>query len=159
MQYPIVESVSDILHDDFGPSDELAIITESLGSYMTYETLLRMSRGYSFLHEKNYNPLDAQRFVGQTSTIYMLANQIPLLELSDVNNPPSEKKPQLSETSAPATAGSGSELMKQFAAVRAAQRPTRKHGAPLEFDLDLVAFSDPNDLLSYPISGADVITK
>jgi hypothetical protein len=131
MQYPIVESVSYILHDDFGPSDELAIITESLGSYMTYETLLRMSRGYSFLHEKNYNPLDAQRFVGQTSTIYMLANQIPLLELSDVNNPPSEKKPQPSETGAPATAGSGSELMKQFAAVRAAQRPTRKHGAPL----------------------------
>jgi hypothetical protein len=155
MQYPIVESVSYILRDNFGPADELAIITESLGSYMTYDTLLRMSNGYSFLHEKNYNPYDARRFVGQTSTIYMLANQIPLLELSDVNNPPSEKKPSASV----AVSDSGSQLMKQFAKVRAAQAPAGKHGVPLELDLNLVAFSDPNDLLSYPISDADVLTR
>gem|GEM_PF-2121311 len=155
MQYPIVKSVGYILRDDFGPSDELAIITESLGSYMTYDTLLRMSKGYSFLDERKYNPEDAKRFVGHTSTIYMLANQIPLLELSDVNNPPSEKK----AGGAAAPAGSGSQLMKQFAETRAAQAPSRKHGAPLELDLDLVAFSDPNDLLSYPISEADVATR
>jgi hypothetical protein len=155
MQYPIAESVSYILRDDFGSSDELAIITESLGSYMTYETLLKMSKGEKILREQKYDTAKAQNFVGQTSTIYMLANQIPLLELSDVNNPPSEKKPG----SPPAMDGSSSQLMKQFAETRAAKAPARKKGTPLELDLNLVAFSDPNDLLSYPISESDVITR
>jgi hypothetical protein len=153
MQYPVVESVSYILQDDFGPKDELAMITESLGSYMTYDTLLRMSNGYRFLHDKDYVQ-DAQRFIGHTNTVYMLANQIPLLELSDVNNPPSEKNPE-ARMNGRTPLESESQLLKQFARVRAAQRP--KRGVPL--DLNLVAFSDPNDLLSYPISEADVVTR
>src|SRR4030095_4491815 len=42
MQFPIMRATEEILHD-YQPQDELAIITESLGSYMCYDTLLKMS--------------------------------------------------------------------------------------------------------------------
>jgi len=39
-----MRAIEAILHD-YQPQDELAIITQSLGSYMCYDTLLKMSRG------------------------------------------------------------------------------------------------------------------
>ncbi len=158
MQYPIMKAVSYILHDDFGPHDELAIITESLGSYMTYDTLLRMSRGYAILGERNYNPRSVNRLVGQTSTVYMLANQIPLLELTEANNPVSQKATGPTwATSAPPQLETAKPLMKQFADERTKRAPSPSAGVPFPLTLDLVAFSDPNDLLSYPIDKADVM--
>src|SRR5207244_10735174 len=67
--------------------DELAIITQSLGSYMSYDTLLKMSRGEPIMGEKEYSADVVQDLIGHTNYVFMLANQLPLLELSEVSNP------------------------------------------------------------------------
>jgi hypothetical protein len=90
----------------------------------------------------------------------MLANQIPLLELTQANNPVSQKATgSNAPTSTPLQLEAAKPLMQQFAEERAKQAPAPSAGVPFNFALDLVAFSDPNDLLSYPIDKADVIAS
>jgi len=132
-----------ILHD-YEPQDELAIITQSLGSYMSYDTLLKMSRGERIMGEKEYSADVVQDLIGHTNYVYMLANQLPLLELSEVSNP-------LPLRHASATA------VKALAEIRRQNKPRarlRQPQAPLA--LHLVAFSDPNDLLSYPLDQSSI---
>src|SRR5215831_16907737 len=143
MQFPIMRAIDAILHD-YGPQDELAIITESLGSYMCYDTLLKMSRGERIMGERDYSADVVQDLIGHTNYVYMLANQLPLLELSEVSNP-------LPLRHASATA------VKQLAEIRRQNKPKarlQQQQAPLA--LHLVAFSDPNDLLSYPLDQSSV---
>jgi len=80
-----------VLHD-FQSQDEVAIITHSLGSYMTYDTLLKMSRGERIMGERDYSAGLVEEVIGHTNYVFMLANQLPLLELSEVTNPLSLKK-------------------------------------------------------------------
>ena len=138
MQFPIMRAVEAVLHD-YQPQDELAIVTYSLGSYMCYDTLLKMSRGEQIMGEKEYSATVVKDLIGHTNYIYMLANQLPLLELSEVSNPLPLRHE--SETS-----------VKALAEIRRQNRPgasLQRRQAPLA--LHLVAFSDPNDLLSYPL--------
>jgi hypothetical protein len=161
MQYPIMKAVSQILRDINSPGDELAIITHSLGSYMTYDTLLKMGRGESILGEHPFDKDKVKQLMGRTNSVYMMANQLPLLELSEVSNPPSRRlkgdsqKP--STLVVPESASSSANLMQQFAVAREKQLPSRlRKGTPFDLNLHLVAFSDPNDLLSYPLNAKDV---
>jgi hypothetical protein len=91
MQFPIMRAVEAVLHD-FQSQDEVAIITHSLGSYMTYDTLLKMSRGERIMGERDYSAALVEDVIGHTNYVFMLANQLPLLELSEVTNPLSRKK-------------------------------------------------------------------
>jgi hypothetical protein len=143
MQFPIMRAIEAILHD-YEPQDELAIITQSLGSYMCYDTLLKMSRGESIMGERDYSAAVVQDLIGHTNYVYMLANQLPLLELSEVSNP-LPLRPQ-SATS-----------LKALAEIRRQNKPkARRQQPPAPFSLHLVAFSDPNDLLSYPLDRTSI---
>ena len=143
MQFPIMRATEAILHD-YQPQDELAIITESLGSYMCYDTLLKMSRGESIMGEKEYSAAVVQDLIGHTNYVYMFANQLPLLELSEVSNP----LPIRHES---ATA------VKALAEIRRQNKPKARLQQPQAlFPLHLVAFSDPNDLLSYPLDKSSI---
>ena len=85
-----------------------------------------------------------QDLIGHTNYVYMLANQLPLLELSEVSNP-------LPLRHAPATA------VKALAEIRRQNKPRarlQRPQAPLA--LHLVAFSDPNDLLNYPLDQSSI---
>ncbi len=119
MQFPIMRAIEAILHD-YQPQDELAIVTQSLGSYMCYDTLLK------------------------TNYVFMLANQLPLLELSEVSNPLPIRR-------------ESNTAVKALAEIRRRHKPgarLQRQQAPLA--LHLVAFSDPNDLLSYPLDQGSI---
>jgi hypothetical protein len=138
MQFPIMRAIEAILHD-YQARDELAIITQSLGSYMCYDTLLRMSKGEKIMGEREYSADLVQDLIGHTNYVFMLANQLPLLELSEVSNP--VPVPRASNTA-----------VKALAKIRRQNKPKiRPQQPPAPVALHLVAFSDPNDLLSYPL--------
>src|SRR5439155_17514168 len=65
MQFPIMRAIEAILRD-YEPQDELAIVTQSLGSYMSYDTLLKMSRGEPIVGEKDYSADVVQDLIGHT---------------------------------------------------------------------------------------------
>lgn len=143
MQFPIMRAVEAILHD-YQSRDELAVVTYSLGSYMCYDTLLKMSRGERIMGEHAYSAEVVRDLIGHTNYMFMLANQLPLLELSEVSNPISLRH----ESSA---------AVKSLAEIRRQNRPksaVQRQQAPIA--LHLVAFSDPNDLLSYPLDARSV---
>jgi hypothetical protein len=143
MQFPIMRAIAAILHD-YQPEDELAIITQSLGSYMSYDTLLKMSRGERIMGEREYSADVVKDLIGHTNYVFMLANQLPLLELSEVSNP-------LPLQYAADTA------IKELAKIRRQNKPrTRPLQQPAPVALHLVAFSDPNDLLTYPLDKGSV---
>jgi hypothetical protein len=143
MQYPLLRGIESVLKD-FAPRDELAIFTYSLGSYMTYDTLLAMSEGRPILGDANYSASSVRALIGHTNYIYMLANQLPLLELSEVRGPAhSEKMP---------------DAVNQLSQVRAEHfRQSRLERQISPIHLHLVAFTDPNDLLSYPLGNTNVM--
>jgi hypothetical protein len=106
----------------------LALIAESLGSKMLTDALFRL-RGTDEGKET------VRRLFGQTRMIYLLANQIPMLDLA-LPADPSPNARSLQDDS-----------LRGFVE---AIRPEPPKGARLALDnLFVVAFSDPNDILSY----------
>lgn len=105
------------------PSAKIHIITHSLGSIMLLETLEEMVRA------RGLSETAADKLIIETRLVALLANQFPLFRLARLQTP----------TAVP----SGSDELRQLFNERAA-RPD----LPL---LPFVAFSDPNDLLSFPI--------
>lgn len=144
MQFPIMRAVKAVL-TNFAPQDEVAVITYSLGSYMCYDTLLKMSRGESILGERDYSAGVVRDLVGHTNYVFMPANQLPLLELSEVTNPISRRQ-------------TSTNAVKSLAETHRQNRP--KSAAQQQravLPLHLVAFTDPNDLLSYPLSAFNAL--
>ncbi len=151
MQYPIMRAVAQMLDDGLDPDDEVAIATTSLGSYMTLDTLARMSQGFRILSEAPVKTHQVHQLLDQTTQIFMLANQIPLLELSEVSNPLGRAAlPEATATnSAPGLKGYLSERQN----IRQAENNPKKNTP--RWKLRIVAISDPNDLLSYPLAEKD----
>ena len=150
MQYPIMQAVMRMLADQPDPDDEVAIITTSLGSYMTLDTLARMSRGFKIMGEAPFKPERVRDLLDQITQIFMLANQVPLLELSEVSNPPGGVR---ATNNLPGLQG--------FLQVRKEVRQKKanpKQDVP-RWKLRIVAFSDPNDLLTYPLGPQDVANE
>jgi hypothetical protein len=113
--------------------DEFAFITHSLGSRITTDGLTRLTR-YVETAEADYPELRwvTQSFRERDVKIFMLANQLPLLQ-------------------------SGLEPAGVQGAVPATCLPEGADFATRLFrETELIAFSDPNDLLSYPIPDAFV---
>jgi hypothetical protein len=107
--------------------DEIAVITYSLGSRMVFDTLNKMG-------EDSKTRDDAERFTQKVTKFFMLADQLPLLELGEVEF--QEKMGTQDKARGMPTS------LKGFIAAR-----RQRMNDPLK----IVAFSDPNDLLSYPI--------
>jgi hypothetical protein len=113
--------------------DEFAFITHSLGSRITTDGLTRLTR---YIETAALDRPDIrhvlQSLQGQDVKIFMLANQLPLLQ-------------------------SGLEPASVLGAVPATCLPEGADFANRLFkETELIAFSDPNDLLSYPIPDAFV---
>lgn len=105
--------------------DELAFITHSLGSRATLDGLERIARGLPNV-DARYTPVATA--LGQRDIqVFMLSNQLPLLEAG-------EQPPEAVGTPADFCGPS---------APRAEERFVNSISA--------VAFSDPNDLMSYPV--------
>ncbi len=109
-------------------NDDFAFITHSLGSRITLDGLARLSKVIeTFGAQHPEMARVAKSFKERDIQVFMLANQLPLLQ-------------------------SGLEPASVRDAVPAYCRPAGVHYADRLFkETDLIAFSDPNDLLSYPI--------
>jgi hypothetical protein len=135
--------------DEFSRYNDLAIVTHSLGTRIVFDVLGGLGDEEFFnklrhdLTEKNEALLDevdskmlerAKRlkvvFVRSLSKLFVLTNQVPLLELGEVKNP--------------LDLGTGSKK-RDLGAGFTKFLETRK--APLQ----VVTFTDPNDLLSYDL--------
>src|SRR5690606_30748785 len=113
--------------------DEFAFITHSLGSRITTDGLTRLTRVIEMAGmDRPEVRRVSQSLQGRDVKIFMLANQLPLLQ-------------------------SGLEPASVVGAVPAYCRPEGADFADRAFEqTELIAFSDPNDLLSYPIPDAFV---
>jgi hypothetical protein len=113
--------------------DEFAFITHSLGSRITTDGLTRLTRVVEAA-ETDFPEIRrvTESFRGRDVKVFMLANQLPLLQ-------------------------SGLEPAGVQGAVPEFCRPEGASFAERLFqETELIAFSDPNDLLSYPIPDAFV---
>ena len=72
----------------------------------------------------------------------MFANQVPLLRLGETNAIPDEK---------PDSKGTA---VQQFLNIREPERPDGRPAPPF---LHIIAVTDPNDLLSYPLQRGDLV--
>ena len=113
--------------------DEFAFITHSLGSRITTDGLTRLTR---VVEDEGADRPEVRRvlqsFQERDVKVFMLANQLPLLQ--------SGLEPAGVQGAVPA-----------FCLPDGADFPNR-----LFKETELIAFSDPNDLLSYPIPDAFV---
>lgn len=149
-------------------------VTHSLGGRLLYDTLLGLEGDDVSPRAQTFTPDEqraAQPFVSQlilhTASVYMMANQLPLLGLAYEEGHSSSEGPHplvplvqaeamargLPPPSRDVAATSAPQIRMQpsvngFAAVRA-QAARRAHVSVPK--LSVVAFSDPNDLLSWSI--------
>jgi hypothetical protein len=123
------------------PDRPTAVVTESLGSKVLFDAARAV-------YEDVGPGSDARAAMNQRfasiQAIYLLANQIPLLDIASPMPPP--PNPDARPDDAPGTASSLDEMIGMVHMGRMAMAPDRaaSTAAPT-----VVAFSDPNDLLSY----------
>ena len=140
-------------------SDPTVIITHSLGGYMLMDAI-----DYELREQKCDDALGtsaAAKILANTDYIYMMANQIALLDLSRLRvypHQPESARPQLqSDDAAP-----GSEIANRFAkcwtAIPPKPRPLfEANGVALPpAAKQIVAFTDPNDILSWRLRRKDL---
>lgn len=111
----------------------LVVISHSMGSKILFDTLLRMSEEPA----TSPAPRLAMQAVERMRFLVMAANQIPLLSLAD--------QPL---SAARATAEAPPDSLQLLLRKRQAGQ---RHSAAAERHLTLVAFTDPNDLLSFTL--------
>jgi hypothetical protein len=132
--------------DDKNSDYQYVFVTWSLGSKIVFDCLAsaHITSGDSAASTvPSTDDFTFKRIAEKTYSVYMLANQIPLLTLGDIKVP--------AHSSEPPRAIPYENLL--------AVARTRKHATtrpvattrPASSPLFIVAFSDPNDLLSYPI--------
>lgn len=128
-QTPVQCRLDDPLYGSRLPLDRFFFVTHSLGSRIVLDALETSAEGiYAQLESERDRTPFLTNLQNHTVTVFMLANQLPLLQ---AGFPP-----------APVTG--------QIAAYCTPEGPL--YGRRIIARTQLVAFSDPNDLLSYPIS-------
>ncbi len=117
----------------------VVLISDSLGSKISFDALSEMLQAGAASR--------AQAAAARMGSIYMNANQLPILGLAD-QTIPTPGPPGTLGLTADAKSGlaPGADSLQSFVAARARVQETLKTKAP---NLTLVAFTDPNDLLSY----------
>jgi hypothetical protein len=126
------------------------VVTESLSSKLIMDAVTQLVNGTTTaraFHEA----------IAEVPQIFMLANQLPLLGLAD----PQSSKKALQDKSGDGSATADEELTEFIDAIRKS-RTVKRGSVPLdgESTFALIAFTDPNDLLSYrlrPRQDANVI--
>ncbi len=159
-------------HLEDGKSDDQVFIavTHSMGSFLLLDTLALDTAYRSRIVPQ---PQDTQQssaenqalqYVAErTSLIYFFANQVPILELANLepdSSPPppapapdNKAVPQAASTSVPSdSAPSETALISQWAQVHAAFEQRLHPGdANAQTKMQIVAFSDPSDLLTWRV--------
>lgn len=128
IQLPITNAIYRMVADS-SPNDPISILTHSLAGYMVIDTL-------STMYESGSGRDVAANYAAHVKQLFMMANQMPILNLSDQTN---------FDSNCGVIAGKLGPLMKN-------QNPAvnEKH------QIQIVAFSDPNDLLSYKLRKCDI---
>lgn len=130
-------------------SGDVAIVSSSMGSSLVFDTVSRVSEAGTQSEKAAVNS-----FLQRSKRVFMFANQIPLLdlrELGEVSGPnwldayPCPEKPPSS------TVASGSRGLRNFLILRK-NVAAPEEALPASLSLNVVAFSDPNDLLTYGLS-------
>jgi hypothetical protein len=115
---------------------EYFFVTFSLGSKIVFDVVDEMDNEANTTHR--------DEIVDKTASFFMLANQLPLLGLGNVE-----------PTSQPSGQVAGYESMLRFVRRKHQRRPspeaTTPGSQPAGGELSIVAVSDPNDLFSYSI--------
>lgn len=125
----------------------IAFISESLGSYM----LLDAIRHFNATQKQRETSAAGFEMISRLRVVYMFANQIPLLELSELESAAPGAPVSRRAISARTRLSAFLDLVRgAHARARIAARPA----APLP-PLQFVAFTDPNDLLSYRVRDSD----
>jgi len=144
IQAPVTNAIFSILGDGFAPADQLIIITHSLGSKVTFDSLNVLAE--RLRREDRQQAAAMTNLALHTTYLVMLANQVPLLRLGDTNVVADmQRKPS---------------AVQQFLQMR--QQGVEQHGperpparSPL---LQVIAVTDANDLLSYPLREGDLFS-
>ncbi len=131
----------------------LIILTESLGSRMVFDALMELAAQASARGEAALEAFD--RAVAPVSEVFMLANQIPLLALAEA--PGEGAEPSAVESPSRSTLIRGVRTLAQARQRHRARNPRPGLAAGAEPPITLVAFTDPNDLLSYRLPADPVV--
>ena len=124
--------------------DPTVIITHSLGGYMIMDAIQNELRGRC---EANGDRVaatrtPAEKVLANTPVVYMMANQLALLDLSTLRRDPNAPPPLRAAAGEKIT----NDFAKCWAAARARSAAREGRTAPVS---QVVAFSDPNDILSW----------
>lgn len=126
----------------------LILVTESLGSRMVFDALTELETQARAQGETALAGFD--QAVAPVSAVFMLANQIPLLGLAESVSMP-HRGPTVSAAATPSSALIRG--VQTIGAARERQRTRSPHPqgviGPPAAAITIVAFTDPNDLLSY----------
>ena len=146
MQEPVTNAIRRILSDHPVTNDQFVIITHSLGSKLTYDSLNVLSDYYAAASKQH-----AQEFTNlaaRTMYMVMLANQIPLLRLG-------ESEASISRTRR-------SRAVERFLQVQQQAVKNKGDDRPLLVEtniLRILTVTDPNDLLSYPLERTNLTSN
>jgi len=144
IQAPVTNAIFSILGDGFAPNDQFIIITHSLGSKITFDSLNILAE--RLRREDRQQAAAMTNLALHTTYLIMLANQVPLLRLGDTNVlENTEGRP------------SGVQQFLQMRQQGTEQRGPEHPSASSPF-LQVIAVTDPNDLLSYPLRGGDLFS-
>jgi len=135
------------LADEVSDDGEVVLVSFSLGSFVLLETLHEME-------QQGGTDGDAARvLLAKMGNFFMLANQVPLLQLARLKS--TTDKSDAGPTSPP-EAPEAPDVLARFLKQHEALMPTAAAmtvtaGDPRLPQFRVIAISDPNDLLSYPI--------
>ncbi|MDQ2991061.1 MAG: hypothetical protein M3R60_18395 [Pseudomonadota bacterium] len=143
MQAAILQAVNTtggrpMADDEFGPQNRIPVmvVSDSVGSKITFDAIYKLATGPGKGKEKAGIAL-----FNRTALVFMRANQIPILALADKH---------LDGTASSERRDAGFPTDPIEALIQ--RRNAEPAGARSRSVPTVVAFSDPNDLLSYPLA-------
>ena len=149
MQFPIKWAMDYVLEDPFGDdADQIVIITSSLASYMVMDTITQ-------LNPEEEKLINIDELFAKLDSIIMLANQIPLLLLSEVTQIGEHlgDTPDFAQPDEDLGSWFSYPVVRHLVDMRIESILNRYPGIREIPELNLVAINDPNDLLSYNLPG------
>jgi hypothetical protein len=128
-------------------NEPLIFVTESLGSKILFDAALALEADAG-LKGKPSTVDQLRRQLAQTRQIFMLANQIPILDRANVPlGTTTRAKGENSEAARPLVMDSLNSFLQLLKSARTGDKSPEMNATAVS----VVAFSDPNDLLSYRI--------
>jgi hypothetical protein len=133
-------------------SRKIFIVTESLGSRMVFDAISALKLE---AERKGPNALAAfDEAVSPITQIFMLANQLPILALARPA-PDSPDKPAGAAASPTPSMATALSVLSNARTRHHSRQQEKGESSTFESPIGLIAFTDPNDLLSYRIPPSD----